>query len=148
MIAIIAYDVALALHIMAVVIAFGLPLAYPVLMPWVRRNHPEAMRGVHAIQYRLNRFLVGPATVLIALAGMYMAGKYDLYDELWVQVGIAAILIIGGVGGMFVAPASKRLAELDVAGPEYDALFRRYLRVEMLLGATVLLAIFFMATKP
>ena len=92
--------------------------------------------------------------------GLYMAGEHDLYGESWVQVGITAIVLIAVIGG-WVVGASKRMAELSAAdvakaGPEgavawgadYERLYRRYIRVEELLGAIVLVAVFFMVAKP
>jgi hypothetical protein len=154
------YHVVLALHVMAVLAAYGLPLAYPLLLPYLRRTHPRAMPGVHDVQHRLNLLLTGPGTVLVLGFGLYMAAKQDLFGETWVQVGLGAIALIGLIGG-WVVGASKRMAALSTAdvaaaGPdgdvawsaEYEALYRRYVRVEELLGVIVLVAVFFMATKP
>jgi hypothetical protein len=45
----------LAVHIMAVVAAFGPPLAYPPLIPGVGRVQPPAMPGVHDAEHRLDQ---------------------------------------------------------------------------------------------
>jgi hypothetical protein len=47
-----------------------------------------------------------------------------------------------------IVPATKRLAALDPASGEYDAVFRRYLAAEIFLAVIVLLAIVAMAAKP
>ena len=154
------YSVVLALHIIAVFAAYGLPFAYPLLLPYLRRNHPQAMPGVHDVQHRLNLMLTGPGTVLIPIFGAYLASKRHVWDEVWVDVPIAILVVIAMVGG-YVVKASGRMAELagsDVAaaGPggrvtwsaAYDQQFRRYLAVEVFLAAIVLVAIFFMAAKP
>ena len=154
------YSVVLALHIMAVLAAYGLPLAYPLLLPYVRRRNPRAMPGIHDVQHRLNLVLTGPGTVLVLGFGLYMAGEHHLFDQSWVQVGITAIVLIAVIGG-WVVGASKRMAELaasDVAkappgadvtwSAEYETLYKRYLRVEELLAVIVLVAVFFMAAKP
>ena len=54
------YLVVKALHIMAVISAYGLPLAYPMMLPYVRRRHPRAMPGLHDVQHRLTKLLTGP----------------------------------------------------------------------------------------
>ena len=154
------YDVIKSFHIMAVVAAYGLPLAYPMLLPYVRRKHPRAMPGVHDVQHRLNIRLTGPGTVLILLFGVYMASKHHLWSQTWVTIPLAIIAVIAVVGG-YVVQATGRLAELARAdvdaspagqevtwGPEYSALYRRYMSVEIFLGALVLLAVFVMAAKP
>jgi hypothetical protein len=155
------YLFAQALHIMAVVVAYGLPMAYPLLLPYLRRKHPRAMPGAHDVQHRLNVRLAGPGTALIIVAGVYMASKHDLWGEPWVAVPIAIIAVIAVVGGAFIVPVSRRMASLaraDVeAAPaggavtwsgEYDRTFGRYIAVEVFLGVLVLVAIFFMTAKP
>ena len=162
MLALTVYDVVKALHVMVVVAAFGLPLAYPLLVPYARRAHPRAMPAVHDFQYRLNNRLTAPGTVLILLFGAYMATDRELWSESWVTVPLVLLLLIGGIGGAIVVPATKRLAELatrditraDAPGDtvtfsdEYEAQYRRYIRAEMLLGALVLTAVFFMTAQP
>ena len=163
-IAVTTYSVVKALHVIAVLAAYGLPLAYPLLLPFLRRNHPQAMPGVHAIQYRLNRWLTGPGTVLILAFGIYLASKGHLWDEPWVGVGLGAIVVIGAVGGAVIVPASRRMGELAAAevgatapaggggaprwSAEYDRVWSRYMAAEIFLGAVVLVAVFFMAAKP
>jgi hypothetical protein len=143
-----AYSAVVAFHIMAVVAAYGLPLAYPLLLPYVRRRHPEALPGLHAVQYRLNVRLTGPGTVLVLAFGVYLATKGHHWGEAWVGVGLGALAVIAVVGGGVIVPATRALAALDPAGAEYARVYRRYMAAELLLGALVLIAIFFMAAKP
>jgi hypothetical protein len=60
-------------NVMAVIVAYGLPLAYPLALPYLRRTHPEAMPGVHDVQHRLNQWLTGPGTVLVLVFGVYIS---------------------------------------------------------------------------
>jgi uncharacterized membrane protein len=141
------YDVVKALHIMAVVGAFGLPLAYPLLFAYIQRRHPTALGAAHDTQLYLNQRVTGTGTVLILLFGAYLASKQHLWGEVWVIVPLVIIVVIGGIGGALINPSVQRLANL--AGTHgYDDEYRRYLRYEVLLGALVLVAIFFMAAKP
>jgi hypothetical protein len=155
------YLVVQSVHIMAVVAAYGLPMAYPMLLPYLRRRHPRSMPGVHDVQYRLNVRLTGPGTLIILAAGIYMASKHHLWDQTWVVVPVAIIAIIGVVGGAVIVPASRRMATLaradvDAAGgagaiawsSEYNRVWSRYMAAEVLLGVLVLVAIFFMVAKP
>jgi uncharacterized membrane protein len=149
--ALVTYDVVKAVHIMAVVLAYGLPAAYPFMLPYVRRRHPEAMAGVHDVQHRLNQWITGPGTVLILLFGAYMASKHHLWGEPWVLVPLSILVVIGALGGGVVVPATARLSELarvDLGGAEYARVYRRYMAAEVLLGVLVLVAIFFMTAKP
>jgi hypothetical protein len=160
--AVTSYLVVQAVHIMAVVAAYGLPMAYPMLLPYLRRRHPRSMPGVHDVQYRLNLRLTGPGTVLILAAGIYMASKHHLWGESWVSVPVAIIAVIAVVGGAVIVPASRRMAALarvdvDAAAggagaiawsPEYDRVYGRYMAAEVFLAVLVLVAVFFMTAKP
>jgi uncharacterized membrane protein len=160
--AVTSYLVVQSLHVMAVVAAYGLPMAYPMLLPYLRRKHPRSMPGVHDVQHRLNIRLTGPGTVLILAFGIYMASKHHLWGETWVAVPVAILAVIAVVGGAVIVPASRRMAELsrtDVEAAsaggqavswsaEYDRVYGRYMVAEVFLGLLVLVAIFFMAAKP
>src|SRR3954471_18823835 len=106
------YLVVQAVHVMAVVAAYGLPMAYPMLLPYLRRKHPRAMPGVHDVQHRLNKRLTGPGTAIILFAGIYMASKHDLWDETWVAVPVAIMAVIVLLGGAYIVPVSSRMAGL------------------------------------
>src|SRR3954467_5342774 len=111
-IAVSSYLVVQAFHVMAVVAAYGLPMAYPLLLPYVRRRYPQAMPGLHDVQHWLNVRLTGPGTVLILVFGAYMATNHHLRGEPWVIVPIAILVIIGALGGAVVVPSTARLSEL------------------------------------
>jgi hypothetical protein len=119
------------------------------------------MPGVHDVQHRLNQWLTGPGTLIVLLFGAYLASKGHAWGEPWVAVGLVIILLIGGLGGAVVVPASRRMAELSRAdveptpggrevtwGAAYDRLYRRYMTAEIVLGLSALTAILFMAAKP
>jgi len=142
------YSVVVALHIIAVVAAYGLPLSAPLIVPYVRRNHPEALPGLHAAQHVVNNAITGPFTVLLLAFGIYLATDGDRWGDAFVTIGIAAVAIIAVVGGGVVVPAVKALTGLDPQSSEYDRVYRRYLRAESFLGAVVVLTIFAMAAKP
>lgn len=152
------YLVIKALHVMAAFAAYGLPFAYPFLIPYLRRNHPRTLPGVHDVQHRLSVALTGPGTVALFAFGVYMASKDDLWGESWVMVGVTILAIIAIAGGGIVK-WTKELSELarsdvDAGGDtvvfsaEYDRVYQRYLITEATLGALVLVAIFFMVVKP
>ena len=150
-IALTGYDVVKAFHIMAVVAGYGLPMAYPFLLPYLRRRHPNSLAGVHDVQHLLNQRLTGPMTVLILAFGAWMASRHDLWGQGWVDVPLAILVVIGALGGGVVVPATARLADLardDPNGAEYAQVYRRYMSAEITLSVLVLVAVFFMAAKP
>jgi hypothetical protein len=150
-----------ALHVMAAFAAYGLPFAYPVLIPYLRRNHPRALPGVHDVQHKLSVGLTGPGTAALLAFGIYLATKEHQWDQPYVGVGIAVLAVIIVAGGMIVRWTAElsTLATADVGaagqapapvafGPAYEAVYRRYLLTETGLGLLVLVAIFFMVVKP
>jgi uncharacterized membrane protein len=144
------YSAVKAFHIMAAFAAYGLPFAYPFLLPYLHRHHPEALPGVHTIQHRLNIILTGPGTVLLFIFGTYMATKHHLWGEAWVDVPIAILAVIVVAGGLIVRWTGElaHLATTDLTSPAYTTTYRRYMATETTLGALVLIAIFFMTAKP
>src|SRR4051812_45334719 len=99
MLAIRFYDAVVALHVMAIVVAFGVVFSYPVVLPWLRRTHPSAMPVAHAVQARIGQRVITPAATLALLAGIYLASKEDLWGEVWVIVPFVILIAILGIGG-------------------------------------------------
>jgi hypothetical protein len=155
------YDVVLSLHIAAIVIAFGVTFAYPILGIFVTREHPRFLPVLHAAQDRLGKFLVTPAATVALLAGFYLASDRDYMGKVWVIVPLIILIGLLGLGGAFFSPNERRAGELaarDIAAsgpdgpvtlsPEYEAVAARIARVGALAGVLILVAIFFMAAKP
>jgi uncharacterized membrane protein len=159
MLALTSYSVVLSLHIITVIVAFGFSLLAPVYVPYVRHAYPRALAALHDVQYRIETRVTGPAITLLFLFGAYMASKNDLWSESWVQIPITLLVAIA-IGGVITTKMIKRMAAIARAGvaapddgdielgDEYDQLYGRYLVVQSLLGAMVLVAVFFMAAKP
>jgi hypothetical protein len=154
------FDVVLAVHIMAVVFAFGATLAYPVLLSVISKTDSRALpalyRALHAISIRV----IAPGLALVVICGIYLASDHKLWSEFFVQWGLGVSVVIGAVEGMFLSPNEKRLVEIadrDVAaagdGPvsfsaEHDALVRRIGAAGATMDLLVLLTILFMAIQP
>jgi hypothetical protein len=153
------YTFVLAIHIAAIVIAFGVTFAYPVMYAVGIGKEPRSMPGVHRIQDAVGKFVISPFMGLALLAGIYLAGKLHTFSDFYVQWGIGAIVVLGGLGGGFFAPRERKLAELaerDVAAAgsgavsfsqEYQDLRRQVLMVNVFGIALVLLTIFFMVAQ-
>jgi uncharacterized membrane protein len=154
------YDVVLAVHIIAVVVAFGVTFAYPIIFAVGARTDPRSLPVLHKISYTVERLLVNPGLLLVLIAGIYLASKGHHWSEFFVQWGLGVVVVIGAVVGVMLIPASKRaqeLAERDIAasgdGPvemsaEYQAVVRRLSAVGTSLSLLVLVTILFMAIKP
>jgi uncharacterized membrane protein len=155
-----AYEIVLAIHIMAVVIAFGWTFALPVVFTVAARRDPRSLPVLHRIECRIQQILVNPALVVILGAGIFMASDEHLWSEFFVQWGLGAVIVMGGLVGSVMIPAAKRAeaaAGRDLQGydgndfqpgEEYRAIVRRLNTVGSALWLLVLVTILFMVVKP
>jgi hypothetical protein len=151
------YEVVLAIHIMAVVIAFGVTFAYPIMFAVAARHDPRGLALMHRVEYTIERYLINPGLALVVLAGIYLASKGHYWSDFFVQWGLGAAIVIGALVGAVMIPSAKRaeqLAARDVAGAqggevamsdEYRAIVRRLSTVGSGLSLLVLVTILFMA---
>jgi hypothetical protein len=118
-----------AVHVMAVVAAFGVLLAAPLLGPG----------GVVSSAWMR---LLTPGAVLVFLTGAYVATDRGLWAEPWVSFPMLLLLAILGIVHAVIVPAERRLSAGDggAAG--------RW-RAGAWAGAVlVLVSIFLMVTQP
>ena len=153
MLAITGYSVVLSVHVMAIVLAFGVTFAYPIIGPFIGKNHPGSLRAIHEMQERIGKFLITPAATLALATGIYMASDHDLFDRVWVQIPMGILIVLLGLGGAFFSPQERKAAELapgegQPPSAEYMAVIGRVSKVGMLASLLVLVAIFLMITKP
>jgi hypothetical protein len=153
------YEVVIALHILAVVFAFGATFAYPVIFA-VAGKHPRALpafyRAIHAISQRV----ISPGLALVVIFGIYLASKLHLWSSFFVQWGLAVAVVIGAVEGMYLGPREKRLiaiSEADVAAAgaegevvqsaEHRSVANQVAIAGALMDLLVVLTIYFMVTR-
>jgi hypothetical protein len=153
------YEVVVALHILAVVFAFGATFAYPVIFAVAGkepRSLPTVYRAIHAISQRV----ISPGLAAVLIFGIYLASKLHLWSSFFVQWGLAVVIVIGAVEGAFLSPREKRLivvAEADIAaaGPdgevvqsaEHRTLARTVGLVGALMDVLVVVTIYLMVTR-
>jgi hypothetical protein len=170
-------DLVLGRHILAVVIAFGVTFSYPLFAIVGARMDPSAMPWFHRMQQVVGRRLVNPALLIVLLAGIYLASHLHQWSAFYVQWGLAAVVVLGGLEGGFMIPREGRLADLagrDLAAaavplsssapgsgsaaagassatvslsPEYQALLTWVGIVGALMQLTVVITVFMMAAR-
>lgn len=106
------YQVVLAIHIMAVVVAFGVTFAYPLFDVIGHRLDPRAIPWYHRMQVLIGQRLISPGLAIVLIAGIYLASKLHQWGQFYVQWGLAVAIVLGALGGLFFAPRERRLAEL------------------------------------
>lgn len=152
------YKIALFLHILAVVLAFGPTFGYALFFS-VAPDHPRATPAILAGVQKCDKYLVNPGMVVLLLAGI---GLLTASDGVWetsdafVGVGILAILVLFGLQHGFFQPQVRKAKELaerdlkagDTLSDEFEAVGRRIGQVGTLAGVIVIVTIFFMTYKP
>ena len=152
------YEVVLALHIIAVVVAFGATFAYPVLLGVVTKSDTRALPALYRALHAISQRVIMPGLAGIVIFGIYLASKLELWHTFFVQWGLGVAIVIGAVEGAYLGPREKRLVEVadqDLAaagdGPvtpsaEHDALVRRIGAIGALMDLLVIVTIYFMVT--
>ncbi len=153
------WQVILALHIVAVVAAFGVTFAYPVIFAVGVRIDRRAIPWFHRVQVQVGRRLLNPALLVVILAGVYLASKLHQWHAFYVQWGIGVALVIGGLEGAFMMPRERKLADLaerdiERAGAgevtwsaEYEKLGRQVGAVAALMGVLVIVTVYLMTVQ-
>ncbi len=154
-----AYEIVLAVHIMAVVIAFGFTFAYPLMFLIAARADPSTLPTMHRIEYTVERTLVNGGLLVVIAAGIFLASDGHLWSQFFVQWGLGAAIVIGALVGSVMIPTAKRAetairtlsageGDAAVLGPEYGRLVRRSQIVGGGLSLLVLATIAIMVIKP
>jgi uncharacterized membrane protein len=154
--AIVFYDVVLFVHILAVVLAFGVMLTYPLLYAYVRRTTIGDLVALHRLQVFLTSRLITPAMVVVLVAGVYLAlDRWSLGDP-WISASFAILVALFGLGGAVFTPTERRclqLAERDLRdggrpSADYEREARKLAILGPVVGLLIVVAIFLMTVKP
>ena len=158
------YDVSVALHVMASIVAFGPLFAFPLFISVTERRDVLSLPVVLRAVNRTERALVVPATAVVGFTGVHLAidGPFTFDDDLWMSLGFVLYLVVFGLLVFLVEPLRARAADeadrmLDEATDEDDdlALSQAYharMRVPNVLmpaiGVVVLFVVYLMEIKP
>lgn len=149
-------DVMLTGHVLAVVIAFGVVFAYPLLDSFLLRADPAGRTALHTLHVELARKVVTPGMTVVLLTGLYLVfrsdGPYGI-DEPWVSATFAILFVLFGLTGAVLTPLDRQLAALaerDGAnlGDDYRSAERKAAIFGSLALLLVVVAIFLMVAKP
>ena len=152
------YKLALFLHIVAVVLAFGPTFGYAFFFSVVPKYPKAAPAVLEGIQ-KVDRFLVNPGMIVILLAGIYMlVASDDAWEggDAFITVGFLAILVLFGLQHAFFQPKVRALKEMaerdleegDTLSDEFETIGDQVGKVGTLAGLIVVVTIFFMSYKP
>jgi uncharacterized membrane protein len=155
-----AYEVVMAFHVMAVVIAFGWTFALPFYYAIAVKGDPRSLPLLHRVELMISRYLLNPALLVLLGAGIFLASDGHHWSEFFVQWGLGVVIVLGGLVGAVLMPAARKAEEAvkrDLDGysggefqpsEQYSELTQRLNIVGSLASTLVLLTIFFMVIKP
>lgn len=152
------YKIALFLHVLAVLIAFGPTFGYGFFFSVVP-NHPRAAPALLAGIQKIDRYLITPGMIVVLLAGIYLiAASDDAWGggEAFITVGFVAIIALFALEHGFFVPQTRKARELaerdlekgDALSPEFEELSQRIGQVGGIASLIVIATIFFMVYKP
>jgi hypothetical protein len=106
------WQIVLAIHVVFVVAAFGVVVAYPVIALAAERLDRSSVPLLHRVRQVVGRSMINPGLLVVAIAGIYLAADLKTFHDFYVQWGIGVIIVLGALEGAFVTRQSGRLAEL------------------------------------
>jgi hypothetical protein len=150
------YKIALFLHVLAVVLAFGPTFGYALFVS-VSPQYPRATPAILTGIQRCDRYLVNPGMLVVLLAAIYLLidGDWDA-NEAFISVGFLAWALLLALQNAFFTPRVRKAKELaerdlkagDTLSDEFEALSQRIGQVGSFAGIVVVVTIFFMTYKP
>jgi uncharacterized membrane protein len=152
------YKIALFLHVLAVVLAFGPTFGYALFFS-VAPTYPRATPAILTGIQRCDRYLVNPGMIVLLIAGIYLlVASDDAWEtsDAFVSAGFLAIIVLFALQHAFFQPQVRRAKEMaerdlkagDTLSDEFEAVGQRIGQVGGLAGIIVVVAIFFMTYKP
>jgi len=150
------YDVVLFVHILAVVLAFGVVFTYPLLDAHMRKSHPGDLAALHRMQVFLTRHLISPMMIVVLAAGLYLAlDRWEL-DQGWIVATLVILFVLFGLSGGVFTPLEKHLAQLaerdaragGARSAEYEQQAKKLAMFGSLAGLLIIVAVFLMTVKP
>ena len=150
------YKIALFLHVLAVVLAFGPTFGYGFFFS-VAPRYPRAVPAIMTAIQKVDRYLVNPGMIVVLLAGIYLLsdGGWEGSDA-FISVGFLAIVVLFGLQHAFFQPRVRQLKEIaerdleqgEALSAEFEAGGDLVGKIGTLAGLIVIVTIFFMAYKP
>ncbi|HEX6117352.1 MAG TPA: DUF2269 family protein [Solirubrobacterales bacterium] len=159
-VAISGYEIGLFLHVVAAFLAFGPTFGYAFFQAVTERTNPRGVPTMWRATEMASNYLVTPAAIVLLLAGLYLTIDAWEFSDVFIGVGILAVLVLLGLVHGFLNPQGRRaiaLADRDIAAAgtgevefsdEYWAVSKRIAQIGSLAGVIIVVAIFFMTVKP
>ena len=115
-------ELLLTLHVLATATWIGAAMAVQVIGSRMRSTTPDAAIDGFALDAEaVGKMLFGPASATLLVTGVALVSREHLgWGTSWVLVGVGALVAAGAIGGAFLIPEGRRIAEL-ARRPGHDA---------------------------
>ena len=133
------------LHILAAATWIGAALALQVIAGHMRSSTPDAVTDRFAIDAEaIGKTLFAPAAIVLLITGFALVARQHLdWTEAWLLIGIGAVVAAGALGGAYLIPEGRRLAELARTPGHDSAEIRDRARRRFLVARVDLLVLIF-----
>ena len=140
------------LHVLMAVVAVGFNASYGIWLARAAREPEHAAHVLRGIRFLDDRFAT-PAYVLLLVLGMAMVLESGIgFSTFWIAASLVLYVVVVVLAIAGFAPALREQVALAEAGrvdsDEYRHAARRGGAIGGILGAIVVVIIFFMVTKP
>jgi hypothetical protein len=157
------YDISVAIHVMAMIVAFGPLFAFPLFIAVTERRDPLSLPVVLRAVNTTERMVVVPATALVGFTGVYQAidGPFAFDRDEWMTIGFVLYLLVFGLLVFLVEPLRAQAADeadrlLEQAENDDDLGLSEAYRARMRLpnalmpaaGIVLLFVVYLMEVKP
>lgn len=107
-------EMLLTLHILASATWIGAALALQVIAARMRPSTADAVVDRFALDAEaVGKMLFAPASVVLLITGVALVAREHLeWTKPWILVGFGAFMVAAAIGGTFLIPEGRRIAEL------------------------------------
>jgi hypothetical protein len=106
------YSVLLFAHIASAFLLFAGLTLEGTLVGFLRRNPDLAPFRAWSRLFSLAPRLYGPSLGVILLSGGYLGAQMRAWDQGWIRVSFATLLVIGLIGAILTAPRARAIRKL------------------------------------
>ena len=137
-------------HVFSAIIWMGGSIIGIVIMLRVRKADPAHRLGFYRDMAFIGERVVGPASLLVLIFGLWMVFERPAFafGDTWVLIGLIGIAISGAVGGAYLGPKVKTIAEKLEKGENADSLIATITRVVLIDLVLLLVVVWAMIAKP
>lgn len=122
-------EILLFLHVVAAMAWVGGGVLAGALAGRMKTADPVHRLGYARMMEKVATFLFMPAALVVLGAGVWLVVEVDAFEfeQAWISIGFAAVLLAGAMGPLFFKPTIARgIAAMEAGdGPAAGALMRR-----------------------